>query len=56
MTLGMILRITKNIGMNTDGGCMFRRLKFWMMRKKTCRCCCLTCKYYAECRRELLED
>lgn len=31
---------------------MIERLKHWIFksRKKHCRCCCLTCKYFEECK------
>lgn len=35
---------------------MLKRLKFWFMRNKHCRGCCMTCKHYAECRREILGE
>ena len=38
------------------GDMMLKRLKFWFMRNKHCRGCCMTCKHYAECSRELLGD
>ena len=35
---------------------MFRRLWFWVQKKRNCRGFCMTCKHYKECSRELLRE
>ena len=33
---------------------MFERFLFWIQKKKYCKCCCVTCKHYKECKNDLL--
>lgn len=28
---------------------MWKRFLYWLKPKKTCKCCCMHCKYYKEC-------
>ena len=35
---------------------MWQRFLFWMKKGKDCRKCCMHCKYYQQCRQDVLSD
>ncbi len=35
---------------------MLDKIKFWLITKKKCHSCCLTCPYYNDCRTDLIGE
>lgn len=32
---------------------MLQRIWFWIQKKKTCKCFCVTCRYYKQCKKDM---